>query len=829
MKNKIFSTLATIAMAGLAMTSCTPEDFDLGTKALTPADLTEGVAYSVVVDQETNTVTMKSLLPSSYTVLWEYDGGRSQKPEVSTQYPFSGDKYVVFGVETRGGHVYGDTCWIHINNLKPQLLEDELWSIISGGIGQSKTWVLDLDANGVSQRFGGAIWFWTAGYTWDALHTAAGENFLDADPWDPTAAIAPFLDDSGAAQWYWAADWAGNGWIGDAADYGEMTFDLDNGANVTTDMSGTGLGTFKGSWMLDVKNHTISFTDAWPVVTPNYWGQITSELPSRTFEILYLNENNMMLLATTSSTPITLNFIRKGWVPEIEVSEKEVEDPDYGGDANTDLTTTTNTTKQWMLVEDAPYDWFYWDNAAGEWTSNGFSKPSDYGTWAPQADKKKVGKFLLTLSKNSDTAGQYMFNDMDGNTYDGKYTVENGNKFVFDQQINWFSATNDSEHPWSVSINTSELYLLQNSGTKTKPIYWFGTPSKWDSQGRVTEYLSFKVEEFSSEGRPAVPARNVTVNNANLYWGDLEGKGNFRIELSNHWDNGHENESAAVMASDIYFDEKCVINFTVSGFGQFAESRTGFIMCSAAGIWSAEEGVNTFEFKGDGTYEATITGTAVAESSDMVFLIDVLDAQSQTDVDLNGSIVNQTLHDAGIDVVINSVKMDGSEATGGNGGGGGTTPKLSRTIDVNNDKLFYGDLEGKGYFRIQFFNCYGGQQGDDAAVNWADIYCDEKIVINFTVSGLGEFASPVNAYVMSSVHNYWGPADNPADNSFEFKGDGTYEVTLKGAAEANESLVYLIDCVDAQAQTSIDLNGALVNNNLMDAGVTVTINSMKAD
>ena len=314
MKYNIFSTIATVCAAGLMLSACMPEDYELGSKVLNADDLTEGVAYTVEVDQTTNTVTMKSLLTPSYTVLWEYDGGRSQKAEVTVQYPFAGDKYAVFGVETRGGVVYGDTCWFHINSLKTDLLEDELWSIISGGIGESKTWVLDLDANGTSQRFGGPVWFWTSGYTWDALHASNGDNFLDASPWDPTSAIAPFLDDSGAAQWYWAADWAGNSWIGEAADYGEMTFDLKEGANVTTDMSGTGLGSFKGSWMLDVAAHTITFTDAWPLVTPNYWNQVTTEVPSRTFEILYLNEDNMILLANTgTNTPISLNYIRKGW------------------------------------------------------------------------------------------------------------------------------------------------------------------------------------------------------------------------------------------------------------------------------------------------------------------------------------------------------------------------------------------------------------------------------------------------------------------------------------------------------------------------------------
>ena len=826
--NIISSGAAALALAGLALTACTPEEYELGGQTLTKADLTEGVAYTVEVDQNTNTVTMRSLMPSSYTVLWEYEGGRSQNAEATMRYPFSGDKYAVFGVMTRSGVVYGDTCWFHINNLKAELLEDEIWTLLAGGIGQEKTWVLDLDANGTSQRFGGPVWFWTYGYTWDALHAANGDNFLDADPWDATAAISPFLADDGTAQWYWAADWAGNSWIGDAADYGEMTFDLKEGANVTVDMSNTGLGTFKGSFMADETTHNLSFSDAWPLHTPNYDSQIKTEVPTRVFQILYLNENNMILLCNTATnTPISLNYIVKGWEPEVEVSDAEATDPEYnGGDPNEDMTTTVTTIKQWQLVADAPYDWYFWDNATGSWTSNGFSSKADYGNWAPVADAKAVEKFLLTMSETSATAGQYQFTDMNGDSFDGKYTVD-GNGFKFDQEMLWFTATHEGTNPWSVEIRTDSLILLQKTGTKSAPIYWFGVPTKWNNKQVATEYLCFKVEQYSNTGKPAVPARDVTVDNSKLYWGDLEGKGNFRIELSNHWDSSHENETAAVMAQDIYFDEKCVINFTVTGLGAFAESRTGFIMCSAAGIWDAQEGVNTFEFRGDGTYTATILGTATAESSDMVFLIDVLDAQSQTSIDLNGSIVNQTLHDAGIDVVVNSVKMDGSEGSEGSGDGGSVTPHISRKIEVNNDLVRYGDLEGNGNFRIQFYNCYGGQQGADAAVDWNDIYSDEQITIKFTVTGLGTFAEPVQAFIMSSAHNLWSATEG--QNTFEFSGDGTYTATLTGEATANESLVFLIDCVGAQSYTSIELNGALVDNTLRDAGVIVTIDSMTAD
>ena len=59
MKYNIFSTIATVCAAGLMLSACMPEDYELGSKVLNADDLTEGVAYMVEVDQTTNTVTMK--------------------------------------------------------------------------------------------------------------------------------------------------------------------------------------------------------------------------------------------------------------------------------------------------------------------------------------------------------------------------------------------------------------------------------------------------------------------------------------------------------------------------------------------------------------------------------------------------------------------------------------------------------------------------------------------------------------------------------------------------------------------------------------------------
>jgi hypothetical protein len=85
-----------------------------------------------------------------------------------------------------------------------------MWVNLTGGNGKSKTWVLDLDANGVSKYFTCSFYFGGTGWEWD-----------------------PAFKDIG---------WSGVS----AGDYGTMTFDLLGDAHFSStnkmfpDLSGTG-------------------------------------------------------------------------------------------------------------------------------------------------------------------------------------------------------------------------------------------------------------------------------------------------------------------------------------------------------------------------------------------------------------------------------------------------------------------------------------------------------------------------------------------------------------------------------------------------------------
>ncbi len=642
LKSYIYSLSAGVLMM---CSACSPDNYDLGAKDITVDDLVEGIAYSVTVDQTSNTVRLKSLMDEKYTVLWSHPQGRSQEKELSLRIPFAGTYEVKFGVQTRGGTVYGEAFSFDIKDLKPELLENPLWGIISGGVGKSKTWVLDINAEGQCKYFVGPLYFYGTYDNWNTvtLGQAAPE---------------------GADSWNWNADWAGNGsWLfgsTGAMDYGSMTFDLVNGANVTVEDKATGR-TYKGTYMMDTDNYTMKLTDAPLLHDPGrdaivtQWGAV---------RILSMTENYMQLAVLRDNDPteghclLVYNFISKdyadNWTPPVDTGGS-IEEP-YIGDANTEMTTITTTTMTWKLNSASPYDWYWWNSANGVWESNGFSSLGDYSNtnWAPVPEASAIKKFSLTMTKNSDEGGQYTLVNTNGETIEGKYTSESS-WIDFGKEVTLFEATGT----WTLAMKAQKVRIVK-SEKKSGQIaeMWLGVPSKQNIKGETTEYLCVKLKP-EVENTGVIPARSVEVDNTKILYGDLEGKGNFRIEIFNTYGSGTKN-NPPVNVSEIAFDEKCLVTFLLSGLGELTSPTSAFLMCSNANVWKIDDaGSVPCEITGDGTYTVRVNGTAAAGTIDnLVFLIDIVDVKSRTSVDIEAGEDNRCPN---VTARIESIKIDGNE------------------------------------------------------------------------------------------------------------------------------------------------------------------------
>ncbi|WP_143785705.1 hypothetical protein [Ohtaekwangia koreensis] len=142
-----------------------------------------------------------------------------------------------------GSTIYG------IPIFDPAILEyykDPLWTLLSGGIGNQKTWTIDFNAAGVSKKFAGPLFFSGDELRWNKECAKPGGNC-----------------------WTWEPTW--QGWMPEPKDYGTMTFDI-KGVPVTPGLTVNqkGLadgknGIFAGSYFLDTDAKTITFTDAVPL------------------------------------------------------------------------------------------------------------------------------------------------------------------------------------------------------------------------------------------------------------------------------------------------------------------------------------------------------------------------------------------------------------------------------------------------------------------------------------------------------------------------------------------------------------------------------------
>jgi hypothetical protein len=268
MKNNFNIVLAILGSA-LLYSSCRPEIFELGALA-NKADLKFTIAPS---SANPNDIVLTSLTPG-LTPVWVTPYGQSIKLNDTTNVPFPGTYKFVYGVESAGGLVMADTTLVTITTIDQKTVSDPMWIKLTGGLGKSKTWVLDLDANGVSKYFSGPFYFGGTGWQWDPA-------FKDIP-------------------------WAGVS----AGDYGTMTFDLVGNANFSSnnkmfpDLSGT------GKFMLYPTTNELATIDAQVLHDKAQGGQVANWNAKMTVKTL--TDSTMQLIAKKdASNWLIYNYITK--------------------------------------------------------------------------------------------------------------------------------------------------------------------------------------------------------------------------------------------------------------------------------------------------------------------------------------------------------------------------------------------------------------------------------------------------------------------------------------------------------------------------------------
>ncbi|MFT3679252.1 MAG: hypothetical protein QM791_03200 [Ferruginibacter sp.] len=397
--NKIFTWI--VLLGAFMYASCKKEKHTLESLP-DKSQIKFEVKQDLATDDGGNTVILSNLTPETIP-MWDYGTGKSNRQTDTVKFAFAGTYTIKFSVVTGGGIVEMDPVTITVTKDNLNYVNDPLWTALSGGVNQEKTWLLDLDANGVSKFFDGPLYFYGTTMGWGGACLPGGTDC-----------------------WNWPPAWKDNTWLMDKGDYGTITFSLKGGPFVTAKhLMLPARGTENGTYFLDKDAKTLTLTDVTPLHDSNrdgcvaQWGNI---------KLFSLTENTMQLavLRTSCEGPCLLvyNFISKAYADAWTPPPPPVKLPDEGfnpvfapGEILTMLAGTSSFGRIWALDAGGnPVDWVAKGNG---WTAN---KSSSYNwgwneSWDAVAKDSWIkfdnngGQHFTRFQNNATTTGTFAINE----------------------------------------------------------------------------------------------------------------------------------------------------------------------------------------------------------------------------------------------------------------------------------------------------------------------------------------------------------------------------------------------------------------------------------
>lgn len=440
-----------------------------------------------------NMVILESMTPNVIP-LWTTPMGRSTRVKDTVKLAFEGSYKFVYSVAGGGGIVNSDTVTLDISTTNLSYVDDPLWNNLTGGVGESKDWVLDIDAEGNSKYWGGPMYFSGDVWRWGGSCSEEGDKC-----------------------WIWEAGWVGNEWIAAANDYGVMNFSLEGNAVVTVNhMNSPGRGDEVGTYFLDVDNKTLSMSDAAPLM--NDWVDGANIDDWRLGYVISLTEDAMQLAYKDKGKEefIIFNYITKeysdNWVPE---DQPDPNPPiDLGGGTAQGLISVT-TSKTWTLSPETPFNWTDLEgNFLNDWQSIG-----DYPDWAGYRAEHQADVAASEIVFHADGKVETKSGGVEA---EGTYAVEEGTNLISFTDVmpsfqmgDWAVASTTDANQWKI-VKTA------TTGSTVTDI-WFGKrdPDK-------PEYMVFHFVLGSSGFDPIEANKQLIINS-------LTGGSSRTFKVSDSW------------------------------------------------------------------------------------------------------------------------------------------------------------------------------------------------------------------------------------------------------------------------------------------------------
>jgi hypothetical protein len=386
---KIQAIFLMILSAAMVFTACQDDGQELGAK-LDESQIDFEVIQERSLDAGGNTVVLKNNTPGTIS-MWDYGTGKSNRAVDTVRFAFKGEYVIKFSALTAGGVVELEPVTIQVTEDNLNYVNDPLWTNLTGGVGNEKTWILDFGGHGI---FAGPLTYYEPLTTWQKVE-------------DGSAVIG------------WAPEWAGNTWIIPEADKAStMTFSLKGGPFMKTHKV-TEAKDESGTFFLDVDAKTITTTDATILRSASFIPNASNW--NNNLVVLSLTEDQLQIgVRRTNSEGDYLyswNFISKeyadNYVPE------DQPDPNFDFGDQSELLSVT-PTKTWKLDLEVPYNWA---DLSGKLLNDWDSRADIMATgWAPYGDADVANIDNASISFNQN--GQVTVTQDNGSTATGTYAID---------------------------------------------------------------------------------------------------------------------------------------------------------------------------------------------------------------------------------------------------------------------------------------------------------------------------------------------------------------------------------------------------------------------
>lgn len=619
----IFSLLAGVLFT---LAACSPDDYSMGSAQYSSDDLTEGKAYTVTVNG--NTLTLKSLI-SDCTPLWVTPNGRSQEKELNVELPFAGTYEVTFGVETRAGAVYGDPYTLTLSQNDFSLLSDDKYFYLADGDFKTGDELPDAAtlSSGVSKKWYPCDNDYGLGCTGPVMYMTPYDPDNDGSGYTEAESTNLVYKDITFGRDNWAPNWdpGFQSWLIPADDpymdsYMEFSMSASGGCSAVmyrgeSGSKGASTGTnMSGKYQLALSGTTptISFTDCYAMHSLSWDGQCSSY--TQEVIIAELTPYYMALVTKRSNSEgnwyIVWNFVSEEVIKtngecipkdEADLLEKTAPVlPTYSSLATslftTDIDGATFTGSQmtYLLNEDEPYDWMWWNGSSSVAAWESVTGGSYNDTWAP-AFSGSIDDFELTFAKKSDGTYTYEF----GSGESGTLTIGE-NTITFDQEVTLLTASSSSR---TVAVKGTEFTVLKCTEGEELQL---GVPETTDEDGNVNSYLvanlTYKAVGGGTTGPTVVKFDADKVNNY------IEADNYFRCQVYNPWGGGGDMVDPADIK--VKKNQTISITFTLSGF-TFTQAAKA-VLCLNRGSEQEWETAcfgysRAITVNGNGTYTVTWT------------------------------------------------------------------------------------------------------------------------------------------------------------------------------------------------------------------------------